>query len=79
MNNEEEEDTTCIKCGDIERPGKQLDQIGGRKDTKSFNNSLDALIGYAEKLNLPCLAETLQKNKEINKVAFIYNYIYIFP
>ena len=73
MNNEEEEETVCIKCGDIAKPGKQLDQIGGRKGTKSVNISLDTLIGYAEKLNLPTLAESLQKNEEINKVTFIHN------
>ena len=69
MINEEQEETVCIKCGDIVRPGKQLDQIGGRKGTKSVNNSLDTLIGYAEKLNLPSLAESLQNSKKINKVT----------
>ena len=73
MNNEEEEETVCIKCGDIGRPGKQLDQTGGQIGTKSVNNSLDTLIGYVEKLNLPSLAESLQKNKEISKVTFIHN------
>ena len=73
MNNKEEEEIVCIKCGDIAKPGKQLDQTGGRKGTKSVNNSLDTLTGYAEKLNLPTLAESLQKNKEINKVTFIHN------
>ena len=63
INHEEGDETVCIKCGDIARPGKQLDQIRGRKGTKSVNNSLDTLIGYAEKLNLPSLAESLQKNK----------------
>lgn len=38
MNNGEEEETVCIKCGDIER-------------NKSVNHSLDTLIFYAEKLN----------------------------
>ena len=63
MNNKEEEQTVCIKCGDTARPGKQPDQTGGWKETKSVNNSLDTLIGYAEKLNLPSLAESLLKNK----------------
>ena len=49
------------------------DQTGGRKGTKSVNNSLDTLIGYAEKLNLLSLAESLEKNKEINKLTFLHN------
>ena len=49
MNNEEEEETACIKWGDVARPGKQLDQTEGRKGTKSVHNSLETLIGYAEK------------------------------
>ena len=74
MNNEEEEEeTVCMQCGDIARPGKQLDQIRGRKGTIPVNNSLDILTGYPEKRNLPSLAESLQKNKEINKVTFIIN------
>ena len=29
--------------------------------------------GYTEKINSPSLAESLQKNEEINKVTFIHN------
>ena len=34
MNNEEEEKTVFVKGGDIARPGKNLNQNGGRKRTK---------------------------------------------
>ena len=51
----------------------QLDEIGGRKGTKSVSKFKDTLVSYAEKLNLSSLAESLLKNKEINNEALIHN------
>ena len=74
INNKEEEETVCIKCGDIIRPGKQLDEIGSWKATKSVNNSLNTLISYPKNLiYLPQLKVCKRIKKLIKQNLLIIN------